>query len=506
MKYSVSIVSFTAFEHAKKCVAKVIEHSADFELIITSQGNPEAAAYFTEFASVHKNVRVVVNKQNAGFIRPHNYALTLASGDYFVALNDDLEPQPGWLAILEQPFWADPKCGLSAPEGGCRTLYEDFHGYLGNRLDFLEGACLMGRTSILRRLGLFSTYLEWAYSEDSDLSMRMVAAGYTLHEVTFPVPLVHHRAQTSAKMPGLVEIAAKNRETCVKIWGHQIRMRANPKTILIRRTGAWGDVLLTTPIIREIKRNFPKWLIHVETICTDIFTGNKDVASAAQSLDIEDAVVIDLRNCYERTPEIPIVDCYTAEASRVLGFPLAVNKAETFLWADPNDVAVEQSVFSAGKWVAVHTETSWKSKSWSAAKWTEVIDWLMASGWSVVLVGNYAGGDYARLPFTKDRRGKTSVSRLAAILSCCKTGVVVDSFVLHALGARGIPAVALFGCTRAAQIVTAKNVVAVESDPAHPVSGLRHRVKDATMLMEDGAVMDTIEPARVIAAIKEILK
>lgn len=501
MKYSISVVSFTAFEHAKLCVKKVIEHSADFELIITSQGNPEAARYFFELAKTNANLTVIENKENQGFILPHNYALTLASGDYFVALNDDLEPQPGWLAILEQPFWSDARCGLTAPAGGCRQLQVDFHGCWGDRLDYLEGACLMGRTAILRKLGLFSTYLSIGYCEDSDLSLRMTQAGYTLHEVKFPIPLVHHRAQTSAKMPGLAEIAAENRRICVEKWGALLALRANPRKILIRRDAAFGDVLLLSIIIRAIKRAFSGWPIFYDGLCGEVFANNPDVAGAGTVGDMPEALVLDFNGSYEMDPSKPILQSYKECAEKALGVPLAVNPVDMFLACDPHELAVERSVFASGKWVAIHSGPSWASKSLGAKKWTQIINALMADGWNVVLVGHAVEGEFASIPCTKDRRGKTSISRLAAVLSCCKLVVCIDSFVLHAAAARGVPAVALFGCTRAANIVTASNVVAVESDPAHPVSGLRHRVKNSVSLAESGEVMETILVADVLKAV-----
>jgi len=503
MKYSISVVTFTAFEHAKKCVAKVLAHSADFELIVTSQGNPEAARYFTELAGTNPNVRVVVNAENRGFGLPHNHALTLANGDYFVCLNDDLEVQPGWLAILEQPFWEHPRCGLSAPAGGCRTLFPDFHGYWGDRLDYLEASCLMGRTSVLRKIVLFSDWIKFAYCEDSDLSLRMTQAGYTLHEVTFLTPLVHHRAKTSANLPWVAEIAAENRAECVKRWGHVIKLRANPRKILVKRDAAWGDVLLLTPVIRAIKRAFPGWPIFYQGLCGEVFHGNPDVAGNSTEGDFPDPLVIDMNGSYERTPDKPILQCYTETAEKALGIPLAVSREDMSLWADPNELAVARSLFNGDRWVALHTGPSWPSKSWSAIKWFKLAVKLQEAGWKIVLVGHAVEGDYHQIPSTKDRRGKTSVSQLAAILSCCRLAVVIDSFVLHACAARGVPCVALFGCTRAPNIVTAGNVIAVESDPAHPVSGRRHRLPNSVTLTENGDVMETITVERVLKAIQE---
>ncbi len=506
MRYTISILTYTAFSHAKKCVSLVLANSSNFDLILTVQGNPEAAAYFTALAKTNRNVRVVVNAENHGFGLPHNHALTLANGDYFVCLNDDLEVQPGWLAILEQPFWDNPQCGLSAPAGGCRTLQEDFHGYLGDRLDYLEASCLMGRTATLRKVGLFSDYILKAYCEDSDLSLRMVQAGYTLHEVAFPVPILHHRAQTSAKLPEVAAQAELNRAECVRRWGQTIKLRANPRKILIQRDAAWGDVLLLSPIIRAIKRDFPAWPIFYQGLCGEVFHGNPDVAGNSTAGDMPDALVINFNGSYERTPDRHILNSYAETAEKALGVPLAVSRDDMFLATDPHELQVARTVFSGDRWIALHCGPSWASKSLLAIKWFKIAVKLQEAGWKPVLVGHLPDGDWRQIPCARDKRGKTSVSQLAAILSCCRLAVVIDSFVLHACAARGLPTVALFGATRADRIVTAKNVIAIESDPAHPVSGLRHRLPNSVTMTESGEVMDTISVAQVLAAVEEMTK
>ena len=89
-RYSISIVTYTALEHARRCVAAVMAHSRDYELILTANGSANAAWFFKKLALEFKHVRVVENAVNQGFWRPHNHALTLAQGEFFVCLNDDV--------------------------------------------------------------------------------------------------------------------------------------------------------------------------------------------------------------------------------------------------------------------------------------------------------------------------------------------------------------------------------------------------------------------------------
>lgn len=509
-RYCISVLTYSQTEHAKKCLASVVEHSADYELILTANGNADAARYFKEFAEAHPElrVRIVVNAENLGFIIPSNRAFEMSESERHILLNDDTEVPALWLAALEHAFWKDSRCVLVCPTGGCNSIQPDGHGYFNPMTtDYCEGACLMIRTAEVRKLGptLFSDYLKHSYVEDADLSLRATQAGFTIATVDLPTPgLIHHRAQTSAKIPGLAEIAEENRKELVRRWGPLLKMRQNPRKILIRRDAAFGDVLLLSPVIRAIKRAFSGWPIFVDSLCFEVLAGNPDVAGPGTVGDMPEALVIELNGSYERQPEKHILQCYTEDAERALGVPLAVRKDEMFLACDPHELAVERSVFASGKWVAIHAGPSWPSKSWDAWSWSKLINQLIQDGWNVVLVGHAVQGVFAGLPCTKDRRGKTSISRLAAVLSCCKLGIVIDSLVLHAASAVKLPCVQLYGATRAAMINTSDRSIAVESDPTHPVSGLRHKVKNAVSLAEDGSVMDTITVEQVLEAFRKL--
>ena len=51
----------------------------------------------------------------------------------------------------------------------------------------------------------------------------------------------------------------------------------NPKKILVFKIGAIGDILMTTPLVRQIRKSFPKADIvyYVGKYAADIFQGNK---------------------------------------------------------------------------------------------------------------------------------------------------------------------------------------------------------------------------------------
>ena len=167
MKFTISILTYGALEHTKACLQSVLENSGDhdYEIILTDNGSTDGTAeFFREFAA--KNPRktfIVTNTENKGFIDPNRYALEIASGEFFVMLNNDAKVPREWLDKLLSPFDRFPRAALSGPDGSCCELTPDFYGMPGRKIDYLEGSCLCGRTEILRRHGLFSDYLEFAY-------------------------------------------------------------------------------------------------------------------------------------------------------------------------------------------------------------------------------------------------------------------------------------------------------------------------------------------------------
>lgn len=223
MKYSIAITTYTAINQAKRCIESVLANSGtkNLRLIITANGCREI---YWRAPNADIPVDSIVNEKNEGFIRPSNHALTYADGEFFVLLNDDCTVPERWLERLEKPFLDDPKCAISGARGGCCTLDENFVGHKGDRLDYIEGSCLMVRTELARKHGLFCEELKMAYGEDADMSLRYRQLGYTIHQADFALEN-HVAGTTAATVPGLAKIAQQNFALCRKRWSHYLKTR-----------------------------------------------------------------------------------------------------------------------------------------------------------------------------------------------------------------------------------------------------------------------------------------
>lgn len=224
-KFSISIICYTAVKQARRCIESVLANSKgqSYELILTANGNAKAEALFMEEWESH-HATVIVNPKNEGFIKANNEALCEAKGEFFVALNDDCTVPEGWLEKLEAPFLSDPKCAITGASGGCCTLDENFGGYRGDTIDYVEGSCFCIKRELALKHGLFDEELKMAYCEDADCSLRYRSLGYTIHLAEFALEN-HVSGTTASTVPGLSKHAQANFALCRKRWGRYLRTR-----------------------------------------------------------------------------------------------------------------------------------------------------------------------------------------------------------------------------------------------------------------------------------------
>jgi len=112
----------------------------------------------------------------------------------------------------------------------------------------------------------------------------------------------------------------------------------------------------------------------------------------------------------------------------------------------------ERGVSSDRPVIAVQPFSLWKYKEWNAAKYVQLINWLI-SDYNVSVVITGSAGERARAEEilahcprnTCNLAGETSIGTLAAVLKFCSLFIGVDSAGIHIAAAVGIPTVGIFG-------------------------------------------------------------
>jgi glycosyltransferase involved in cell wall biosynthesis len=177
-----------------------LKNSGDvlYEIILADDNSTDDTQLVERFV---KNIRVIKNKKNNGFLFNCNNAAKFAKGKYVLFLNNDTYVQPGWLFWLVKTLEEKPDVGMVGAKlvfstgklqeaGG--VVFKDGsamnygrgddpdkpqYNYLKD-VDYCSGACICVRCDIWKKLNGFDPQFAPAYYEDTDLAMRVRSLGY----------------------------------------------------------------------------------------------------------------------------------------------------------------------------------------------------------------------------------------------------------------------------------------------------------------------------------------
>lgn len=277
-----------------------------------------------------------------------------------------------------------------------------------------------------------------------------------------------------------------------------------PDNILVVVTRRIGDVLLTTPLIRSLRRAWPQAQIDLL-----VFAGTEDVLLG--NPDINRILTVERRPAFGRhlrflaglwrnydlalsvvPSDRPTIYAYAA-GKRCVGLVAQGKKhgwkkwllsqwapfnndGHTVLthlklaelldakpsyevvsgWRKEDEAQVRQILpfdLSLQPYAVLHVYPMFAYKMWRAGAWAELAHWLGDQGLRVVLTGGKSQEEteYIRhllplLPMnTVNAAGKLSLCGVAYLLSQARAYVGPDTSVTHMAAALGVPTVALFG-------------------------------------------------------------
>jgi GT2 family glycosyltransferase len=218
--FSVIIPNFNGRHHLEALFDALAAQSfADFEVIFADDASSDDSVLFVEGHYADKlNLRLLVNRQNLGFVPNVNAAADAAHGRVLVLLNNDTEPEKGWLAELALAICENPQAAMVASK---MLLFDDrdrLHtagDLLGSdgvpvnrgawerdtgqydRQTEIFGGCggaVAIRREAWRALGGFDEAF-WMYMEDVDFAFRAQLSGWKA--VFAPRARVYHKVSSS---------------------------------------------------------------------------------------------------------------------------------------------------------------------------------------------------------------------------------------------------------------------------------------------------------------------
>jgi GT2 family glycosyltransferase len=215
---TVVVPTLPADDALADCLRSLESQTFDtFEVIVVDNSGFGRAKAPPGLGSEGARVRILKNDRNLGFGAAINQGFRASGAPYFVILNDDAVPGPGWLKALVDAAEARPAAGMCASQvrlagsdrldstgmliAGDGSSKQRGHGELPQKFDQLKDAlCPSGSAALYRRkmldqIGLFDESF-FLYCEDTDLGLRARRAGWECAYV--PAAVVEHRYSHSA--------------------------------------------------------------------------------------------------------------------------------------------------------------------------------------------------------------------------------------------------------------------------------------------------------------------
>jgi len=222
VQVGVVLVNWNSEEYTIRCLASLMAAAKAPDLVVVVDNasvHGSVAAIREAFPLVH----IIENRHNYGFTGANNLGISYLldrNVDYVWILNNDTVVSPNCLQVLCRALESHGE----AVAATCKIYRNDsaelwfagsvFHKYsfcVDHRgegetdrgqydsveyLDFLDGCCILVRSSVLREIGLFDEHF-FAYHEDVDFSFRLRHSGARLLYV--PEASICHFAGASVK-------------------------------------------------------------------------------------------------------------------------------------------------------------------------------------------------------------------------------------------------------------------------------------------------------------------
>ncbi|MCP5049798.1 MAG: glycosyltransferase [bacterium] len=250
MTVSIIIPVYNRVDLTRVCLEHLYKNTSAnifFEVIVVDNGSSDGTAEFlTLTARQYPNLNVITNRDNSGFSIACNQGAEQSIGKYLLFLNNDTQPQEGWLSPLVETLDMNPPVGavsgkLLFPDGtiqhaGVVTVKDPrfpnppgtIHIYYRQPGDLevashpryyqiLTAACLMVRPELFHEAGGFDTGYQNGY-EDVDFCLKVGQSGAKL-VYTPSCRVIHHEFGSGWKR---FESGSANLKRFREKWGERL--------------------------------------------------------------------------------------------------------------------------------------------------------------------------------------------------------------------------------------------------------------------------------------------
>jgi O-antigen biosynthesis protein len=240
-KVSVVIVGWRAAEHLLGCLRALAVNTTNvtYEVIVVL--NSPIGDVVSEIEHRVGGVKLLRSRVNLGFGAACNWGVKEARGEFLAFLNDDAEPEPGWLGPLVETAEANSNIGAvgsrfinpdgTLQEAGSLLWSDGSTSAVGRgapvaasafdwsrRVDYCSAGSLLVRRSTWDDVGGFDEGYFPAYYEDVDLCLKIRSVGEQIWYQ--PRSVVRHLMSGSTSHLLREYLTLRNRQRLVERWAH----------------------------------------------------------------------------------------------------------------------------------------------------------------------------------------------------------------------------------------------------------------------------------------------
>ncbi|MFA6610249.1 MAG: glycosyltransferase family 2 protein [Candidatus Omnitrophota bacterium] len=214
-------------ELTKKCLDSIAaRQDIPYRLIIIDNASsPETKKLLNDLRSSHQNVRIVINKENAGWVKAVNQGMRLSESPYICIMNNDTVVKTDkWLSGLIKVAETENTIGLVNPrfhikkEASCGEPYVE--------IDFCRGYCILIKRAVMNKIGWLDEDYGMGYYDDDDYSVRAIQEGFRCVRAN-DIIVEHLGDSTFSAVFGDArrrDLHQKNKELFYSKWGSRLKL------------------------------------------------------------------------------------------------------------------------------------------------------------------------------------------------------------------------------------------------------------------------------------------
>lgn len=238
MSCDIIIAVWNELEATKNCLERVIKHTDfTYRLIIIDNGSEiETAKYLDNLKEKVKDLLLVRNKENLGYVQAINQGFKLSNAEYVCLLNNDTLVTDGWLNEMIKILEENPSVGIvnpssntlaqALPDGETPESYAKklkvSTGQWGE-LGQCSGFCMLIKRDVIEKIGIFDEAYEVGYFEESDYCRKVQKLGFRFARAKAAY-VYHIDRLTFDKRLDKEALFGKNRALFESRWGRSLRV------------------------------------------------------------------------------------------------------------------------------------------------------------------------------------------------------------------------------------------------------------------------------------------